>query len=220
MRPVDLRFGGSWVRQLDRSMGPGQIGYHRIHRIMDILQVEVGRYLTFLQPHSGQVSETDSGLGCTFGATGEVHLLRQEVRKVRQVGIEVQRQIEQHIAHEVFYSAVSSKFGVFGFCRQPVNLHVGYLSFGKPYVCVGIQLHIAQGIRQRFVRSFSVFQRQMRLHARHLGFGYESLYDRLQFGFSVHIEVAERLGEFLRHKRHERLDLPFAFGSETQVQSY
>ena len=36
------------------------------------------------------------------------------------------------------------------------------------------------------------------------------MYDRLQFGFSVHIQVAERLGEFLRHKRHERFDLPFA----------
>ena len=93
-RPVNLRFGRFGVRQLDRSMGLRQIGYHRIHRIMNLLQVQIGIDSTLLQPHRGQVVQTDLRFRCTLGFAVQRHGFRQEIRKVRQVGIEVQRQIK------------------------------------------------------------------------------------------------------------------------------
>ena len=114
---------------------------------MDIPQVEVGGDFTFLQMHGSKVSETYFRLCSSFRFAVQFHFLGHEVREVRQVGVKVQRQIKQHIPHEVVYSAVSGKFGVFGFCRQIFDHYIRYFSFGKPYVRVGVESHITDRIR-------------------------------------------------------------------------
>ena len=68
---------------------------------MDILEVEVSGDLPFLQAHLRQVIQTDLRFRGSFGFAVEGHCLRQEVRKVRQVGVEVQREVKQHVAHKV-----------------------------------------------------------------------------------------------------------------------
>ena len=60
----------------------------------------------------------------------------------------------------------------------------------------------------------------MRLHARHLFVRDKTLYRSFQRRLAVHIQIAQRPGELSRNKRHERLDLPFAFGSETEIHAY
>ena len=68
---------------------------------MDVFEIEVGCDLAFLQTHVREVFETDLRVHVSFRATVKGHFFRQEVRKVRQVSIQFQRQIQQHVAHEV-----------------------------------------------------------------------------------------------------------------------
>ena len=68
---------------------------------MNVFEVEVSGDLPFLQPHLRQVIQTDLRFRGSFGFAVEGHCLRQEVGEVRQVGVEVQREVKQHVPHQV-----------------------------------------------------------------------------------------------------------------------
>ena len=65
---------------------------------MDIREGQISIYIAFLQMHRGQVTEFQTGIRFAFGTTDKLHFLRQEIIEVRQVGIQRQGYIHQHIA--------------------------------------------------------------------------------------------------------------------------
>ena len=64
-------------------------------------QSQVGTDTSFVQAHVSQVIQVNTCLGGAFGFACKRHLLRHEIGKVGQVGIDVQRKVEEHITRQV-----------------------------------------------------------------------------------------------------------------------
>ena len=156
---------------------------------MDVFEVEVSRDLSFLQTHFREVFETDLRVHLSFRAAVKGHFFGQEVRKVRQVGIQVQRQIQQHISQQVIHFSGSGKFAIFGLGRQFVDDYLRHLSFIQPQVSIGIERQVPHFVRQSFIGSFAVLQSQMRLYLWHSVFAQEALYIHLQSDLTVHLNI-------------------------------
>ena len=99
--PVHLRFAWCGIRYLHLGVCLTQVGNHRIHGVVKICQSQVGIDLALAQIHLGQVSQFDTCSGSTFRTAGKLHIFRQEVRKVREVGIECKLQVDEHVAEQV-----------------------------------------------------------------------------------------------------------------------
>ena len=199
-RPVNLFPRGFAVRNLYSSVRLRQVCHHRIHRKMDAVQVQIRTDLAFVQLHLSQVAQAYFGFRFAFGTTIQRYLFRQEISEVRQIGIEIELQVQQHVAQQVIHLTFGTHLRLFGFGCQSVDCHVGCLSLIEVEHGVGIQFHVPQRVRQRFITSFAVFELQLCGDERHGVFAVRAFGSGVQLHLAIHIQVFETLRELLRHQ--------------------
>ena len=140
----------------------------------------------------------------------QLHRVRQEIREVGQVGLELHLQIQQHVAQQIVDLTFGAHLTLFGLGGQLTDRHIGLTAFIEVQCRLSIQRQVTQGIRQRFVRTLTVFELHLRLNERHRVFAVCTLGGRIQLDRTVHIDILQPGGELSRHERQERCDLPFA----------
>ena len=165
--PVDLGFGGLAVRYLHPSVRLGQVCHHAVLRVMDILEVHVRADASFVQTHLAQVAQTNLGLGCSRCLTAQSHALGQERFEVRNTGIDVGLEIQEHVRLDI-------ADGAFGFQTAVPQL----------------RLCLMQG------------------HYRHLRVAVRTFCGGVQGNRTFQLIGRNRLGEPLRHKGQQGLDVP------------
>ena len=169
-----------------------------------------------MQPHLRQVTQAYLRVRLTLCMTVQRHGLGQEIRKVRQVRIEVHLQIQKHVAHQVVHLAFRAEACLFGLRCQLVDRHVGHLAFVEVEHRVCVQLEVTQRIRQGLVSTLTVFEFDVGSDERHLRVAERTACRSIQRYYTIDIEVFETTREGFRYQRQQRFDLPFA-GSEFDV---
>ena len=177
---------------------------------MDVGEREVCVGTPALQAHICQVCQADVGLQLAFCPSVKLHRFGQEIREVRQVGIEVQRQVEAHIAQQVMDLSFRRKSRLFGFRREVVEHDRRVLTLVEVECGISVEFEVTKFVRKRLIGSFAVFERQVGIHQRHLGVVIDTFGGSVQLEQTIHVDVRERRSELSRHKRQERFDLPFA----------